>query len=268
MRNKNFICLVLALGIVPSIAQATDAIKDSSIKIGGEVNSQFGIVNQQDAFRKKLETGQYYNKNSLANSGSLKFNYDKKSDSGLGYGAYIKLNASTSASPSGSKEIASEVKLYVEDKFGKIELGNTSPVGSAMEVNSYSLARATGGLDGDWNHWLKNGGVIDNSGKNAISGTYLMAPQLPVGFDETTKAGKINYFSPSVNGFTFGMSYTPDSKAKGTVSKNKDVLKNAGGGYKNIWQPAVRYETTMENGVKFTTAVLGEFGKAKKSFLF
>jgi predicted porin len=264
MRNKNFICLILALGIIPSVAQATDAIKDSSIKIGGEVNSQFGIVNQQDAFRKKLETGQYYNKNSLANSGSLKFNYDKKSDSGLGYGAYIKLNANTSDSPSGSKNIASEVKLYVEDKFGKIELGNTSPVGSAMEVNSYSLARATGGLDGDWNNWLKNGGVIDDSGKNAISGTYLMAPQLPVGFDETTKAGKINYFSPSVNGFTFGISYTPDSKAKGTVSKNKDVLKNAGGGYKNIWQPAVRYETTMENGVKFTTAVLGEFGKAKK----
>ena len=91
-----------------------------------------------------------------------------------------------------------------------------------------------------------------------------MAPQLPIGFDETTKAGKINYFSPNVNGFTFGVSYTPDSKAKGTVSKNKDVLKNADGGYKNIWQPAVRYETTFENGAKFTTAVLGEFGKAKK----
>ena len=265
MRNKNFICLILALGIIPSIAQATDAIKDSSIKIGGEVNSQFGIVNQQDAFRKNLkDPSQSYNKNSLANSGSLKFNYDKKSDSGLGYGAYIKLNASTSDSPSGSKNIASEVKLYVEDKFGKIELGNTSPVGSAMEVNSYSLARATGGLDGDWNDWLKNGGVTNNSSKNAISGTYLIAPQLPIGFDETTKAGKINYFSPNVNGFTFGVSYTPDSKAKGTVSKNKDVLKNADGGYKNIWQPAVRYETTFENGVKFTTAALGEFGKAKK----
>ena len=79
MRNKNFICLILALGIIPSITQATDVIKDSSIKIGGEVNSQFGIVNQQDAFRKKLtDPSQSYNKNSLANSGSLKFNYDKK----------------------------------------------------------------------------------------------------------------------------------------------------------------------------------------------
>jgi predicted porin len=265
MRNKNFICLILALGIIPSIAQATDVIKDSSIKIGGEVNSQFGIANQQDAFRKKLtDPSQSYNKNSLANSGSLKFNYDKKSDSGSGYGAYIKLNASTSDSPSGSKNIASEVKLYVEDKFGKIELGNTSPVGGTIGVNSCSLARATGGLDGDWNNWLKNGGVIDNSGTKEISGNYLMAPQLPIGFDETTKAGKINYFSPNINGFTFGVSYTPDSKAKGTVSKNKDVLKNADGGYKNIWQPAVRYETTFENGAKFTTAVLGEFGKAKK----
>ena len=234
MRNKNFICLILALGIIPSIAQATDAIK-----IGGDVNSQFGIINQQNDFRKRLGTKQYYNKNTLANSGSLKFNYDKKSDSGLGYGVYIKLNANTSESPSGSKNIASEVKLYIEDKFGKIELGSTSPVGSAMEVNSYSLARATGGLDGDWNNWLKNGGVTNNSSKNAISGTYLIAPQLPIGFDEV---GKINYFSPNVNGFTFGVSYTPDSKAKGTINQTKDVLKNADGGYKNIWQPAVRYE--------------------------
>lgn len=264
MRNKNFIYLILALGTIPSVAQATDAIKDSSIKIGGEVNSQFGIINQQNDFRRNLETKQYYNKNTLANSGSLKFNYDKKSNSGLGYGAYIKLNANTSESPSGSKNIASEVKLYIEDKFGKIELGSTSPVGSAMEVNSYSLARATGGLDGDWNDWLKNGGITNNSSKNAISGTYLTAPQLPIGFDETTKAGKINYFSPNVNGFTFGVSYTPDSKAKGTVNQTKDVLKNADGGYKNIWQPAIRYETTFENGVKFTTAALGEFGKAKK----
>ncbi|MBY0581131.1 MAG: porin [Rickettsiales bacterium] len=264
MRNRRFICLILALGIIPSVAQATDLTKNSSIKIGGEVDSQFGIVNQQDAFRKNLETGQYYNKNSLANSGALKFNYDNKSETGLGYGAYIKLNASTSESPSGSKNIGNEVKIYVQDTFGKIELGNTSPVGSSMQVNPYTFARATGGLDGDWDNWLKNGGVIDSTGKKKISGTYLTSPKLPVGFDETNKAGKINYFSPIINGFSFGVSYTPDSKAKGTAAQAKDVLKNTDGGYKNIWQPTVRYETSFENGVKFSTAVLGEFGKAKK----
>jgi hypothetical protein len=67
MRNSRFIYLILALGIIPSVAQATDITKNSSIKIGGEVDSQFGIVNQQDAFRKNLGTGQYYNKNSLIN---------------------------------------------------------------------------------------------------------------------------------------------------------------------------------------------------------
>ena len=91
---------------------------------------------------------------------------------------------------------------------------------------------------------------------------------MPVGFDETNKAGKINYFSPIINGFSFGVSYTPDSKVKGTAAQAKDVLKNADGGYKNIWQPTVRYETSFENGVKFSTAVLGEFGKAKKVSYF
>ena len=59
MRNSRFIYLILALGIIPSVAQAADITKGSSIKIGGEVDSQFGIVNQQDAFRKNLADGQY-----------------------------------------------------------------------------------------------------------------------------------------------------------------------------------------------------------------
>ena len=266
MGNKNIIYLTALLSIVTPLSFAADKAQDSPFKIRGEVNSQFGIVNQQKDFRKNLKTNNRYNKNSLANSGTLKFNYDQKTEKGLGYGAYIELNASTSKSPPGSESIAGEVKLYVQDSFGKIELGSTSPVGSAMEVNSYSLARATGGLYGDWNFWLKNGGVIGASTtKNyAIGGNYLTAPQLPVGFDETTKAGKINYFSPKVNGFTFGLSFTPDSKAKGTVSQTSNVPKNTDGGYKNIWQPAVRYETTFGNGMKFATAVLGEFGNAKK----
>ena len=270
MRNKKILCLAMFLTIIPKLVLAEDnTIKDSSIKITGEIDPKYGIVNQKKEFKNKYESGKSigkYKQNSLATSGSLKFNYDQKTEKGLGYGGYIKLNANTSKSPSGSENIASEVKLYVEDNFGKIELGSTSPVGVSMEVNSYSTARATGGLDGDWPFWLKNGGVINQN--TVLDGSYLIAPQLPIGFDETTKAGKINYFSPKINGFTFGISYTPDSKAKGTVSQTSEVLKNSDGGYKNIWQPAVRYDKSFDNGVKFATAILGEFGKAKKVAYF
>jgi len=272
MGNKKIIYLATLLSVIPTILLADDnTIKDSSIKISGEIDPKYGIVNQSKDFRNDLSsTTNKYKQNSLATSGSLKFNYDQKTEKGLGYGGYIKLNTNTSKTSSGSENIANELKIYLEGNFGKFEVGSTSPVGSSMEVNSYSLARATGGLDGEWSDWLKNGGVLTSSSgsKYAIDGNYITAPQLPVGFDETTKAGKINYFSPKVNDFTFGLSYVPDSKAKGTVNQTRKVLNNSGGGYKDIWQPAVGYEKSFSNGIKFTTAILGEFGKAKKISYF
>jgi len=259
MKNKFYAALVI--GCLPGSVFAGE-MNDVTVKVGGEVHSTYGIVNQQDDFRKKLGTQDKYHKSALANTGSLKFNFDKQSDTDLKYGAYIKLNANTSkASPSGSENIANELKIYLQSNVGKVEVGATSPVGMTMEVNSYTLARATGGLDGDWDLWLRNGGVVSRN--NSIDARFLTAPKLPVGFDEGTKAAKINYFSPNINGFTFGVSYTPDSKAKGTVNQTKDVLKNSGGGYKNVWQPAVRYEKKFENGVSFATALLGDFGQAK-----
>jgi predicted porin len=177
------------------------------------------------------------------------------------YGAYIKLNANTSKTASGSENIANELKMYLESNIGKVEVGTMSPVGSSMEVNSYSLARATGGLDGEWSLWIKNGGVV--MGDKTVDARFLTAPQLPVGFDETTKAAKINYFSPEINGFTFGLTYVPDSKSKGTVNQTREQFKNSGGGYKNVFQPTVRYQTKFANGVNFTTALLGDFGQAK-----
>jgi predicted porin len=268
MGNKRTIYLATLLSIMPTILLADEnIIKDSSIKISGDIDPKYGIVNQSKDFRNDLNSPtNKYKQNSLATSGSLKFNYDQKTESGLGYGGYIKLNTNTSKTASGSESIANELKIYLEGNFGKFEVGSTSPVGSSIEVNSYSLARATGGLDGDLTFWLKNGGVLAND--KAINGNYITAPQLPVGFDETTKAGKINYFTPNVNGFTFGLSYVPASKAKGTVNQTRGVLDNSQGGYKNIWQPAVGYEKSFSNGVKFTTAIFGEFGKAKKVSYF
>ncbi|WPX97081.1 porin [Candidatus Bandiella euplotis] len=267
MNNKNMFYAVLAIALMPSFAlaeqQTTLDSKDSALKIGGEVESVYGVINQGEDFAKKLGAQEKYNKSSLATGASVKFNYDKRSDAGLEYGAFVKLNANTSKAISGSTNIASEVKAYLQGGFGKFEIGATSPVGIAMEVNSYSLARATGGLDGYWLFWLKNGGVILED-RFSANGAFLIAPQLPIAFDESTKSVKVNYFTPKINGFTFGISYTPDSRAKGTVNQTAEVIDSSGGGYKNIWQPAVRYETSFDNGIDFATALIGEFGQAKK----
>ena len=262
LNNKN-ITFISLLGFLPAIAFAG---QDSglAVKVSGSVDTQYGIVKQEDNFKKDLKSDKEYNQQGLAGSGSLKFNIEKKNENDLKYGAFVKLDADIE----GDKElkgIAKELKIYLEGNFGKVELGSTDPVGCSMEVNSYSIARATGGLSGDWKSWLKNGYVIKqvNGSKKVVDNGFLTAPRLPIGFDESNKANKINYFSPNINGITFGISYTPDSNAKGTAEQVKETLKDVSGRYKNIWQPTLRYEKESDNGVKFTTAILGQFGNAK-----
>lgn len=253
------------------IAFAEDK-SDLSVKVGGSVGMQYGSMSQQKDFKNKLDTSDQYRQNALSNTASLKFHADKKNKEGLKYGAFVKLHANTTPSASGNVNIANEVKLYVDGGFGKVEMGSTGSVGGDMEVNSYTIARATGGLDGDWSLWPQNGDFIAKTTTAAaipkttdygFSGAFLTAPQLPIGFDESTKAVKINYYTPEINGFTFGISYSPDSEAKGTVSQAKGLFKNSGSGYKNVFQPTAKYVKKFENGTEFSTALLGQFGKAK-----
>ena len=271
MRNQqNFLLTVFFSIVISPLTLAVDKVQTSPFRVEGAINSQFGIVNQKEDFRTELNSDTLYNRNSLVHSGELKFYYDNITAKDFRYGAYIALDSSASKSLKSSKNIASELKLYFQGDFGRIELGNTSSVSSSIGINSYSVAKATGGLDGDWNNWLKNGGVIgaikDGSSEKdySINSNYVTSPKLPGMFDENTKANKVNYFSPTMHGFLLGLSFTPDSKVKGGIDQTSGVPQNTGGGYKNIWQPTVCYKTAFNNKIKFTTAVLGEFGKAKK----
>ena len=261
MRKKVFLYSTLVLVNLLTITQADE-------KIGLEIDSQFGSVKQESFFVKKVGTTDRYRQKALVNSGSLKFKYDKKNEIGLRSGAYIKLNANTSESSSGSKFIASDIKLYIENKFGKIEFGNTSSASSALEVGAESPARAAGGLKGGWQHWLVHSGILNTKVNKEIYGAYLTAPQLPIGYEDSTKSGKINYFSPRVYGFTFNCSYTPDSKQKGTVHQAKGVLQSTDGGYHNVLQQAIRYEKYFDNGFKFTTSILSQIAQAKQISYF
>lgn len=245
-----------------SLAQFAFAIeeKDSfNVKIGGDVEAQFGNISQKSEFNKVEKSGERQ-KSALTTSGSLKFTIDKKNLNGIDYGALLKLNANPSKTKGGKDQIADELKIYIQGNFGKLELGSTKPVGDSMQVNSYTGARATGGIDGDWGTWLNNeSGIMQGDNELKVSSFYTAA-ELP----ETSKANKINYYTPNFNGLSFGISYTPDTKAKGTVDNAKGILANsAEDGYKNVIQPAVRYETNLSDNVKLTSAVLGVFGKAK-----
>ena len=276
MPHKNFLSLFILLSVLASPdALSANVVQNHSFKIKGELHSQLSLVSQQKDFRRNLDVGkslsgndQLYNSGSLANNCTLKLLYANRAIKSLEYGASVKIDLSTSKDITNiGDKISSEANIYIRGDFGRIEMGTTSPVSSLIAINSYSFARATGGLNGDWNIWLRNGGVIrDSSGKNSysISNNYITVPQLTAGLDyNANNAAKVNYFSPKFNGFLFGLSFTPDSKVKGTTNQVARISKDSYGGYRNIWQFAASYQKLI-NKVRLITTLTNEFGKAKK----
>ncbi len=253
MKHSIFLSSLMTVA-VPYALFAIEANDNFKITIGGDIEAQYGHVSEKKDF-----VGQK-KKDGMTTSGSLKFNIDKKNYNGFNYGGLIKLNANPSKTKTGKKEIADELKVYLQGNFGKLELGTTKPVGNSMQVNSFTDARATGGIDGDWGLWLKNSsGFLQGSTALDIEPYYTGAD-----FAVNSKNNKINYFSPVFKGFSVGLSFTPDTKTKGTVDSAKQVLKDScEDGYKNVIQPAVRYEIKANDDLKITSAVVAGFGKSK-----
>ena len=242
--------------------------KNLKLTIKGEINSTLGLTSQKPEFQKQVSddnklTDQDISKNAISNSGTIKFYADYLDNNDFGYGAYVKLNANTSKSPSGSKEIAQELKIYLQSNYGKFELGSTSSAMSELSVNPYDLARATGGLDGDASGWF-NAGFAYGNDKDVINNVFITEPKLLLGYDNGGKSNKINYYTPVINGFTFGVSYVPDGSAKGTIASTRQVPKSSkANAFKNIIQPGIKYQGRLSDNVTFATSVTSEFGKAK-----
>jgi hypothetical protein len=244
----------------------SDEIEDKKsfkFKMEGEVKTIYGFSNQKPDFLhsidddNKLKNDSPINKNSFSTSGKLKIYADYLNKESFGYGAYIKFNAN----PSKTSEISNEMKVYLQDKFGKFELGATGSATGELSVNAYDLARATGGLDGDSYDWIKAGFVHNNK---VVNNAFITSPKLTTSRDNNSKANKLNFFSPKINGFTFGVSFVPDTASKGAIDATKNISKTSSdNSYKNVVQPGVRYEGKINENISFATAVVSEFGKAK-----
>lgn len=149
------------------------------------------------------------------NDTEVHFSVDGKTDAGLGYGAVIELEADISDDTTGSGSNADRTYVYLDGNWGRFELGGNSDVNSALKVDASSIARATGGIDGDWFRFVNVPG--------AVAGAFIVRPDLATQHGgETTpglteNAAKINYYSPNWAGFQLGVSFTPsvDPLAKG-----------------------------------------------------
>jgi len=252
-----------ALVGVAFAAQAALA-ETPKVTVGGFSEFQAGIMSDdQDANRRN---------HAFRSDNEISFKVDGKSDAGLGYGAEIWLEADVTNDADTQGTNASKTFLYVEGTWGRFEGGSNLGVDQTLKIDAASIARATGGIDGDWIYFANN----------TTPNIFVAKPDLPLNYGYTASGvtgglgdesqenlNKITYYTPRWNGFQAGLSYIPSDQERGQTTTSATRVDNtaAVGGVsqaENIWVGGINYMGQWDQ-VSFGLAATGEFGDAEAS---
>jgi len=203
--------------------------KGLTVSVGGSFEAQAGARSQKKAYTTATDDA----KNSYVQGitpGNKNVGFDtvaaihatvkNKTAEGTTYGAQIGVLATTQGQKSAGKSSLDRTFLFVEnDSMGRFEVGSQDGVANKMRTGADNVARATGGVDGDWSNYVVLKNLNNDNFLNFIQSptTYLTNYQMSgsevVRGDE--KSRKINYYTPVYNGFQVGLTYTPDARNSG-----------------------------------------------------
>lgn len=239
--------VLLASASVAAIASSAYAGETPTVTVGGFINFQAGYSDQEGAF----ETGTRHQ--GFRNDTEVHVNVAGESDLGFAYGATIELEADTTADARAEGLNADKTFIWIEPGWGRFELGNNAGPEQEMAVNAASIARATGGIDGDDEFYIMSAGITGTA-------TFLIHPDLPTadigGIAEDST--KITYYTPQFSGFQFGLSFTPDEGDGGQFATRSET----GGDFENVVSAGLSYENEWD-GVGFAAALVGETGDSE-----
>lgn len=219
-----------------------------SVMVGGYVTAEHAVVDQANQ-----ASGGTANDKSFTQDAEVHVTVAGSAED-FDYGAVIELNATVDNDADSDGQNADKTYIFVEgDDFGRVEFGSNEGASSTLEIDASNIARATGGVDGNWYYY------VDTDGVNTAS-TFYIAPNLTVADDDATQAdaSKITYYTPRMSGFQFGVSYTPDGGDLGSAGA-LSTSSNTGNQYENIFALGLSYDTNVE-GVGVALSAVTEMG--------
>jgi hypothetical protein len=252
------------------------------IKVKGKVDVQYGGTDSRADFRHPIDSNalpqynndatneyqgkeygvEFYNEHALVTNGEIAIEAAKTLGESK-YGAGLVMNANPSPTSSGNMNPASKAFLFVENGMGRLEAGSLDGVSHSMSSSADRIAKATGGIDGDFANWMTVGAYSDGTlpaNKNVIlNDLFITTPGLPYATQFSKKANKVNLLSQRINGFQVGLGFTRDTTAQGTTYATLDFK---GTGYKNVIEGGLSYEAKMGDNSVTLTAV-GQMGSAR-----
>jgi outer membrane protein OmpU len=225
-----------------------------TVTVGGVADFQVGVADQDNAYQ-TAGTGNTRDVK-FANDTEIHVNAEGQADNGLVYGATVELEADVSGDVDGQGGNADKTFLYVQGDFGRAEMGSNTDAAAALKVDASTIARATGGINGDFYRFINVAGVG--------TGGYIIRPDLPTAHGGTAlgtrgaleDANKLTYYSPRFSGVQLGVSYTPDQGDTGTALTASG---DDGSDQENVFNLGVNY-TGQFNELGVAASATGEFG--------
>jgi predicted porin len=173
----------------------------------------FGYVNNDDA------AAQDFTGFDVKSDSEIHFKGSTTLDNGISVGVNVQLEANHN----GGDQI-DESYLIVKGGFGEINLGSEN---SAMYKMHYAPAEFGISLNsGDQTGWLSTTRTVDaNNGSRISEGGYFRAP-FGSTYIEPLRANdseKLTYYTPRIEGFQLGLSYSPDTAQDRNGQPNRDT---------------------------------------------
>lgn len=260
-----------------------------SIKVGGDLTVQYGNIDQEigapgDKSNSRTAEDEnpmqvsgipsnFTNKRGFGYDGNLVFNAEKE-HCGNKYGAELKLSTDDAPELKGNSIIARNAFIFAKTKLGEFEVGANAGASNTMAISGATIAKATGGIDGDYDNWVSYGSYGNTTPEGPVATyqnltkTFLTSPALPYEGNNAKRSNKFTYYTPDVRGFKAGFSYVPDMTVQGTVSDL--VTGPVKSGYKNVVEGGLSYEfnakddeSANKEGLFFKASALGQTGKAR-----
>lgn len=238
--------------LIGAVAFAGAAFAEApKVTVGGVADVQAGF--ESDDFDANQRG------HAFRNDTEISFKVDGKSDSGLGYGGEIVLEADVTDDADTQGTNAAKTYVYLEGMWGRVEMGSNIAPTNTMKVDASSIARATGGIDGDFYYYMNAG---------TVTGNVIITPDLIMDFGTTTfgneaweNATKITYYTPRFSGFQLGVSYIPSHDSSGQNIVRAD---NNAGTSDQILAGAISWDGQWDD-VSIALAATGEAGGSESN---
>ena len=162
-------------------------------------------------------------------------------DNGITFGFRVEFEADA-----GETNNVDENSIWASGSFGKIEFGKNDGAEDTFMVNGSNSGVDYGGVGNPTSNFLST----------VYAGDARTSVDLRGGVD-TSDATKITYTTPNFNGFSAGISYTPDTAC---TTGNSFCGENSTGAHDNVGI-GIGYDGEF-NGVGLELGVVGAIGKA------